>query len=254
VARKDLPIEAIEKLCGENHHIILNGMAGVGKSELAIQYLFHCLNKSKYRGYMWIRAESQESLLNEYALIAKTLGLVGNDETNFDIILNTLLQELNKEDDWLMVFDNLDEIDLLHEKLPWQMGNRHVIITTRYGRTSRSIPAEVVDIQELSLDEAIDMFQSIYKGNSIEVQEESALRDLMIELGHLPLAILQSAGYLADEPMTISDYLQNYRKIYDESIWTYRPEKDKFYEPVGVTLMLTLDRIVRAPALNVTAS
>src|SRR5215470_3508459 len=120
VARKNLPIEAIEKLCGENHHIILNGMSGVGKSELAIQYLFHCLTKSKYRAYMWVRAESQESLLNEYALIAKTLGLIGNDESNFDIIINSLLQELNKEDDWLIVFDNLDEIDLLHDKLPWQ--------------------------------------------------------------------------------------------------------------------------------------
>ena len=65
----------------------------------------------------------------------------------------------------------------------------------------------------------------------------------MIELSHLPLAILQSAGYFADEPMTISDYLQNYRKIYDESIWTYWPEKDKFYEPVRVTLILTLNRI-----------
>src|SRR5215469_15417492 len=132
-----------------------------------------------------------------------------------------------------MVFDNLDEIDLLHGNLPWQMGNRHVIITTRYGRTSRSIPAEVIDIQELSLDEAIDIFQSIYKCRSIEAQEQSALQDLMIELGHLPLAILQSAGYLADEPMSIADYLQNYRKICAESIWTYRPEEDKFYEPVG---------------------
>ena len=218
-------------------------MAGVGKSELAIQYLRYCLKKHKYRGYMWIRAESQESLLNEYALIAKALGLVEADETNFDIILNCLLKELNEVDDWLMVFDNLDRINLLHDKLPQQEGSRHVIITTRYGRTSRSLQAEVIDIQELSLVEAVNMFQSIYRYDSINSKERSALEDLMIEVGKLPLAILQSAGYLADEPMSILDYLQNYRKICDESIWTYRPQEDKFYEPVGITLMLTVNRI-----------
>ena len=92
VAREDLPVEYIGKLCEENHRIILTGMAGVGKSELAKQYLFHTLNNRKYRAYIWVTAESEESLSNEYALIAKTLGIVGNDETNFDIIRNALLK------------------------------------------------------------------------------------------------------------------------------------------------------------------
>ena len=48
---------------------------------------------------MWICAENQESLLNEYALIAKSLCIIEDDETNFEIILNSLIQELNKEDD-----------------------------------------------------------------------------------------------------------------------------------------------------------
>jgi len=108
VPRENLPIETIEKLCEKHHRIILNEMARVEKSELAIQYMFHCLKKSKYRAYMCISAESQESLLNEYALIAKSLGVIGNDETNFDIILNSLIQELNKENNWLMVFDNFE--------------------------------------------------------------------------------------------------------------------------------------------------
>ena len=243
VARKDLPIESIEKLCEENYRIILNGMAGVGKSELAKQYLFHSLEKRKYRAYIWVRAESEESLSNEYALIAKTLGLVSNDETNFDIILNALLKELNSVDEWLMVFDNLDKMDSLHDRLPRQKGTRHVIITTRYGQTSRSFQAKLEYIPELSSLESLSLFNSIYPCNSKNMQEASARQDLMVELGNLPLAILQSTAYLTEEPMSVSEYLTNYQKTYDESIWTYRPVEDKTYEPVGVTLTMTLDRI-----------
>ena len=79
--------------------------------------------------------------------------------------------------------------------------------------------------------------------NLIDPQDETALEDVMGELGRLPLAILQSAAYLSVEHITIADYLQNYRKVYDESIWIHKPAEDEFYEPVGITLTMTLRRI-----------
>src|SRR5215472_5622700 len=128
-----------------------------------------------------------------------------------------------------MVFDNLDRINLLHDKLPQQEGSRHVIITTRYGQTSLSLQAELVNVQELSLPESINMFRSIHRRDLIDLQDETALEDLMVELGRLPLAILQCAAYLSVEHITLADYLQNYRKVCDESIWIYKPAEDEFY-------------------------
>ena len=80
----------------------------------------------------------------------------------------------------------------------------------------------------------------------VEETEIAATRELMKELGHLPLAIIQSTAYLNVEPMPISKYLENSRKKHEESLWTFRPLRpieELFYVPVGIVLSLSLERI-----------
>ena len=76
VHRNHLPLHSIETSLDSDHHVILYGMPGVGKSELAAQVVAHALECHKYRAYLWIRANSEEQIFNDYIRIATTLGLV----------------------------------------------------------------------------------------------------------------------------------------------------------------------------------
>ena len=215
-------------------------MPGVGKSELAAQVVAHALETHKYRAYFWIRATSKEQIFNDYLRIATTLGLV-TQNTPTEEIEEILVRELNKEDQWVLVFDNLESVGLVQGKLPDPSGTRHVLITTRYSQQCPSLEAKIMEVLELSPEESVQMFKSFYQ--NLAVHETDIARELMVELGHLPLAIIQSAAYLDVEPMPVSKYLDNYRKKHEESVWTYRPIEDLSYVPVGVVLSMSLERI-----------
>src|SRR5436305_7651678 len=80
INRETLCWESLVTRLDENNHVILYGMAGIGKSELATQILFRGLQSNKYRAYMWVRADNKESILNDYSRIATNLGLIEGNE------------------------------------------------------------------------------------------------------------------------------------------------------------------------------
>jgi hypothetical protein len=84
---------------------------------------------NKYRDYFWVRADTIETIKADYRRIASKLALVDINETQDDIIHDQLVRELNKQDHWLMIFDNLKDIGFVEGKLPRPDGVRHLILT-----------------------------------------------------------------------------------------------------------------------------
>ena len=56
-----------------SHRIALYGMGGVGKTQIALEYVY--TNRSNYERIYWISAVNQASLLLGYQTIAKIAGL-----------------------------------------------------------------------------------------------------------------------------------------------------------------------------------
>ena len=50
-------VENLEK----NMHLAITGLAGVGKTELAIQIFESSMAKKKYKGYFWLNAVTESS-------------------------------------------------------------------------------------------------------------------------------------------------------------------------------------------------
>jgi hypothetical protein len=94
--------------CGR---LALYGMGGIGKTQAALEFVYRY--QSYYSRIYWISAVSQESLLDGYAKIAKRAEIkMPNDFTPIEIA-DRVLSWLRENQSWLLVIDNLDDINIL---------------------------------------------------------------------------------------------------------------------------------------------
>ena len=149
-----------EKLCDTtpkeyNHRLALFGMGGVGKTQIAIQYVVQF--ETQYEGVYWITAESSAQLLSGFVSIARDTRCTDTTSRTQAEIANGVLNWLYKTKDWLLVVDNLDDISLADGYLPrLRTGGGHVLITTR-NPNSLNIPAEGLQIDVHEPDEAKEL-------------------------------------------------------------------------------------------------
>src|SRR5271169_3891266 len=100
-----------EKLLDQNpkqysHRIALYGMGGIGKTQTALAYVYH--HKTHYEKIYWITAVDQASLLLGYQKIAEIVGLKNISDSHPVDIAKAVLNWLRRENNWLIVIDNLD--------------------------------------------------------------------------------------------------------------------------------------------------
>jgi hypothetical protein len=115
-----------------------------------------------------------------------------------EVVRAVVLAELRDRDGWLLVFDNAETPA---DVAPWLPGGGgHVLITTRErGWTEVAAPVEV-DVLDRS--ESVMIMQNRVTG----LTEADAGR-LAAELGDLPLAVAQAAGFMAETGMAADQYL-----------------------------------------------
>ena len=109
-----------------------------------------------------------------------------------------MLAELRERGRWLLVFDNAENPA---DVTPWLPGGGgHVLITSRErGWAEIAAPVEV-DV--LARAESVAILQARVTGLS-----EADADRLAAELGDLPLAIAQAAGFMAETGMPAAEYL-----------------------------------------------
>jgi tetratricopeptide (TPR) repeat protein len=167
----------------------LTGMPGIGKSELALRYAWQEWPKQTYRGGIcWLRAESDPGLsILSFAQIH--LGLTLPEEGELVEQVRFVWQGWlkNKQDQTLIIFDDVRDYQKIKNFLPPQADQRFkVIITTRLKELSAKIQTLHVDI--LQPEAALDLLRSYVIDGRIDDQLEQA-KLLCRDLGYLPLAL-----------------------------------------------------------------
>jgi tetratricopeptide (TPR) repeat protein len=227
--------------------IVISGLPGVGKTELASQIVWNARDSRKYyKGIFWINANSATSFQSGIQYMARGMKLI--DETEFvttkgDEIRDMVLQELNCSDHWLLVLDNLDEASLLEDFLPERRETRHVLITTRHRAMSLALKAKQIDLNPMEQDEAISLFTK--SANLLQAQchhSERQLLDLVDALGRLPLALVQAAAYLSETQDDISNYFQFYKSS-RKNIWGWKPSQDSSYVTVATVMAISFGKV-----------
>jgi transcriptional regulator with XRE-family HTH domain len=173
----------------------LYGMGGVGKTQLAAEYA-HRFAES-YDLAWWVDAEQAGLIGDQVATLGLVLGCVpAGAETQ--AVRAAVLAELRQRDRWLLIFDNAQAPA---DVTPWLPGGGgHVLITSReHGWDEVAAPVEV-DV--LTRGESINMLR-----RRVPRLTSTDAGRLAAELGDLPLAIAQAAGFIADTGMPASQYL-----------------------------------------------
>ena len=173
-----------------NHRVALYGMGGVGKTQTALAYVY--AHMASYKNIFWITATSEASLLSGFQEIAIRLQCPRvATNSNLETVAKFVLAWLRKLDNWLVVIDNLDSIELLKNYLPDRASRKHTLITTRNPNT-QGIPARGLEVALPNLDESIEMLYNLSDLNSQSNRDEAW--EVVEELGRLPLAIAQAAS------------------------------------------------------------
>ena len=175
----------------------ITGLGGVGKTELALEYVYR--SAGCYSGVWWLRAETQSTLLADYAAMATVLELAGSKDKKQKELVKDVQAWLNRHAGWLLIFDNARAPAQIQMLLPTSQ-NHHLIVTSRmphWGTISVQLKLSVMTEFEAST------FLAARTG--LTNSEESSL--LAAALGRLPLALEQAAAYIKECGMTYSKYL-----------------------------------------------
>ena len=195
--REDLLAAVRQRLQAGHAAVVqaLYGMGGVGKTQLAVEYA-HRFGES-YDVAWWINAEQGELIGDQITSLGQALGCIPAGAGS-QAVRAAVLTELRQRGRWLLIFDNAEA---LTDVAPWLPGaGGHVLITSR--ERGWDEVAAPVEVDVLPRAESIEMLRRRVPG----LTEADAGR-LAAELGDLPLAVAQAAGFIADTGTPASQYL-----------------------------------------------
>jgi hypothetical protein len=112
--------------------VVLGGLGGIGKTQLAIAYIKR--HGSSYKSVFWLNASSDATLKGSLRSLAVCAGIVDlrNDQLDDDQVRVRVLTWLSIPDNhrWLLVFDNHDDLEQYNIKQYYPFASHGSIIVT----------------------------------------------------------------------------------------------------------------------------
>ena len=239
----------------------ITGPGGTGKSQLALELAYQTRRKDKNCSVFWIDASNVDGLYQSYASIAQKLDIPGWADEKADIRQIVKLHLSRKDSrQWLLIFDNVDRIDLGSSRMPIaQAANlidylpqsklcSIIFTTTNSDITERLELQKIIELGEMTPDVARRTLQNYLKTPVLESEQQEA-RLLLDELSYLPLAIVQAAAYINTRNTTLGYYrLQLLRQKEEARKRSRIPSEGRLQEygttgPVATTLLISMDQI-----------
>ncbi len=176
----------------------IHGMGGVGKSQLAVEYVYR--HASDYDVIWWIPAEQPGQVLSALVELAQQLELTMSAEANLAVpAVRDALRAGVPYSNWLLVFDNAESPEAVRPYIPTG-GAGKVLVTSRNQEWSNH--ARTLEVDVFQREESIELLRR----RTPEVSHRDA--DLLAAaLGDLPLAVEQAASWLAATGMAVDEYL-----------------------------------------------
>lgn len=228
----------------------ISGLGGMGKTQTAIEYAYRYAEE--YEAVLWIRADSSETLMSDFAALSTILDLKlpVQQEHDQQYVVSMVKRWLEKHSPWLLIFDNVNDLALVTDMLP-RRASGAILLTTRLQVTGPHFTK--IELEKMSREESTTfLLRRITTDDEerltteISQQERVAAEQLWNVMEGLPLALDQAAAYIEETGCTISDYLELF-KTHSKQLLNLRGQVAGVYpESVATTWLLTFAKVERA--------
>jgi hypothetical protein len=196
----------------------LSGLGGIGKTQSAVEYAYRYYSDYP-EAILWVRSESHETLISDFVAIASALDLPEKDEQDQNRVVDAVKRWLKDHADWLLVFDNVDDLALIKNFMP-SARRGHILLTTRIqalGGVAQGVEMEKMEPEEgalLLLRRANIIAPEAFLEAAPEADRALAMNISQVMDG-LPLALDQAGAYIEETRCNLSDYLDFYQQRRD---------------------------------------
>ncbi len=179
---------------------VLVGSAGVGKTQLAVEYAYRYART--YSMVWWIRASDLlGSLKDAYVRLSGSLPMLPDKSTSSQSTTSLVQQQLDQRGNWLLVLDGVDEATQL--ELPLHLPvprNGRILVTSRLAKWSDP-HAQVLNVGNLTRAEAVE-----YLLRRMGRSDDAGAAAVATALGDMPLALDTAAAFIEATGISFSDY------------------------------------------------
>lgn len=235
---------------------VLHGLGGVGKTQIALEYAYRYA--LEYTAIFWINAETSESITSSYLSMAALLGLPAHRESDQDQTLAAVRGWLSSHRHWLLIWDNIEDLDALSPFLP-PARQGAMLFTTR--RQTLGTLAVGMELQPMKEAEAMLFLLRRARLLDLSAQEEhlrqlaqnrpadySATRALVAQMDGLPLALDQVGAYVQETSCSLGTYLGMYQMRQAELLQRRGEMVLDHPTSVATTWSLSFEKVERANA------
>ncbi|KAK8036599.1 hypothetical protein PG991_001736 [Apiospora marii] len=239
----------LEKPAGRRRTAVVHGLGGMGKTQLAVEYLRH--HQSDYSATIWLNARDETSLQQSFVQVAERLLQLYPQPTYIKVALGSLKpREITdavkrwfdepQNDRWLLVYDNYDDPKLDNGRHKAMATEQTAETEPEGDGTKAHIPSKEYDIRPYfpasdhgaiiittrssvvqfgkrvrlaklrDLNDGLQILAST--SHRDDVEKDQAAVEVAKRLDGLPLALATAGVYLFDVTTSWAEYLEMYQK------------------------------------------
>ncbi|KAJ5288687.1 hypothetical protein N7478_001717 [Penicillium angulare] len=224
-----------EKCSGPESVVVLMGLGGVGKSQIAIEYSFRVREESPTTWVFWVHASNAARFEQSFWRIANRTKIPGRQDpaSNIFEIVCGWLQDLKER--WVMIIDNADDDEFLREWMSKpsteedgiiprpplltfipRCANGSIIWTTRSKRVATNIAnaRDIIPIEPMDTTQVVALVEK----KLTTKQDHDDMIKLAEALEGMPLAIVQATAYIERRAprCSVKQYLEELQKSDDQ--------------------------------------
>ncbi len=192
----------------------LSGLGGSGKTQTAIEYAYRYADD--YTAIFWLNAETPESLIATFVVLAELLDLPEKQEQEHHHVVSAVTRWLNTHPGWLLIFDNVEEIELVQGFVP---PARHGSLLFTSRRRVLGMSAQMLHLEKMTVEEGVRFLLSrIWRcaptsdlGRPVP-SNATVAQEIVVAMDGLPLALDQAAAYIEETQCSLEDYLHRYHQ------------------------------------------
>ncbi|KAH8661696.1 hypothetical protein BGZ60DRAFT_91061 [Tricladium varicosporioides] len=251
--------------------VVLYGLGGVGKSQIAISYLYWLHRKFPDLSIFWIHAATTQRFYQAYLEIAEKCQIPRREDPKADhlqLVKNWLQDKSNGP--WFMVIDNADNnsdfFDTEEGKFhpPPPTGDKttvkklasyiprcphgSILVTSRNKEVAINFAIQkgAIEVKKMSGEESKALLSSILSERDYS---QNDLEHLGLLLGHLPLALIQAASYIEAKSCSITTYIAMFEESKDSALrllskgFAAEGRDQDIPNAVAISWMLSFDQI-----------